>query len=109
MSKKYSFHDYKAPSKEKIPDDLNELPLNTAMKLDPSGDLKAFMLNFQDNKLFGDINFISPEDHRLHATFEFQSGMCKKFKLIKFMNKESHTHSMQTILNSKIDFKRKSE
>lgn len=105
MSKVHNYHDYKAPKPAVIPDDLNELPLKTAEKLDPSGDFKKFMHSWQSKKLFGDLNFIDPKDGRLHASFEFHSGMCKKFKLIRFMEGSS-THGMQTIINPNVNFKR---
>lgn len=110
LSKKHNYHDYKSPSNKPLPDDINELPVNTAARLDPSGEFFKFMQQFIDRKLFGDVNFVDPTVNppRLTASFEFHSGMCKKFRLISYMG-DSATHSLQTILNDKIDFRKENK
>jgi hypothetical protein len=105
MTKKYNFYDYKLPSKKDIPDDLNALPMEVALKLDPSGEFKKFMKHWQDRKKFGPLNFICPKTMRLVAVFEFQSGMCKHFDLIEYMG-ETSTHGRGKVLNDKVSFQR---
>ena len=107
MTKKYNYHDYKLPNKNPLPVDINKLPLEIAGKLDKTGVFVEFLKDFQDKKLFGDVNFIDPNVNppRLTASFELHSGMCKKFKLISYMD-NNLSHSIQTILNDKIDFRK---
>jgi len=115
MTKKYNYHDYKAPKTNKIPDDLNKLPFVIADKLDKTGDLKKALLHIQDSKLFGPYNYICNTTGRLRARFEFQSGMCKKIDLAKYLKNGKmedlelvgHSHFMQTILNPDLDFNKK--
>ena len=80
--------------------------IKTADRLDPSGEFTEFMKEFIEKKLFGKVNYMDKNTFHLTASFEFHSGMCKKFDLVKYMG-DTHTHMTQTILNDKIDFRKK--
>lgn len=104
MSIVYNYHDYTKKGVE-LPEDINSLPVETAEKLDSTGDLKSLLDSAQDKRLFGQCHYLGKNGDRLIAVFEYHNGICKKFNLLEW-SKGNTSYFMRTILNDKVSFKR---
>jgi hypothetical protein len=103
---KYNYYDYQ-DSKKKLPADINQICIDTLNGIDPSGKMADFFRKKEEKRLFGVMNVIHPKTLRLIAVFEMHSGIVKMFKLIEYLDSETVTHFLRTIINKNVTFEKK--
>ena len=104
---KYNFHEL-MKSETALPDDVNQMCIDTINRLDTTGKVTAFFKKQQDKKLFGTLNVMSQvAPIRLLASFEMHRGVVKMFKLISYAEDNNpFVHFMRTVKNNSVSFKR---
>lgn len=119
MIEKYNYHDFTGSNGKPLPEDINKIVFTAGSRLDPTGDFNKVLEYAQREssgnvKKFGDAVFVNPKSNLTEGYFEFHNGVCKMFKLVKYIDdilgrefSGNLSHFQHTFLNPAVDFKRR--